>query len=70
MARAATHRRSASAVSSRLGVLVPSGDRPGPTEPAGETGELTLAPVQDADARPRGLHPRQFAPWSGGLRRA
>ena len=24
-------------------------------------GELTLAPVQDADARPRGLHPGQFA---------
>ena len=28
---------SAWAVSSRRGVLVPSGDRPGPTEPAGET---------------------------------
>ena len=28
---------------------------------APRSGELTLAPVQDADARPRGLHPGQFA---------
>ena len=37
---------------SRLGVLVPSGDRLGPTEPAGETLACARA-LQDVDARAR-----------------
>ena len=45
-------RRSASAVDSRLGVLVPSGDRPEPTEPAGETLAVARA-HQEANARAR-----------------
>ena len=52
---------------SRLGVLVPSGDRSGPTEPAGETLAVARA-HQENSARARGLHPRQFAPWGGELR--
>lgn len=35
---------------SRQGVLVPSGDRPGPTEPAGETGKLRRACAGRASA--------------------
>ena len=44
------------------GALVPSGDRSGPTEPAGETLAVARA-HQENSARARGLHPRQFAPW-------
>ena len=61
---------------SRLWVLVPSGDRPGPTEPAGETLAAARAHrATSARARPsawavnsRGLHPGQFAPGGGELR--
>ena len=47
-------RRSASAVNSRLGVLVPSGDRPGPTEPAGETLAVARAHREDSARARRG----------------
>ncbi len=49
---------SAWAVSSRRGVLVPSGDRPGPTEPAGETLAAARAHREDsARARRRRVGP-------------
>ena len=54
-------RPSAWALISRLGVLVPSGDRPGPTEPAGETLAAARA-HQEANSRARGLHPWQVTP--------
>ena len=52
---------------SRLWVLVPSGDRPGPTEPAGETLAIARAHRENS-ARARGLHLGQFAPLGPGPR--
>ena len=59
--------RMAAQDNSRLWVLVPSGDRSGPTEPAGETLAIARAHRENS-ARARGLHPRQFAPGGGELR--
>ena len=43
---------------SRLGVLVPSGDRSGPTEPAGETLVVARAHREDSARARRGLAER------------
>ena len=49
---------------SRLGVLVPGGDRSGPTEAAAETAAYTaLAGEASARPAPGGCNPGQFAPW-------